>query len=140
MVVGFCQMKKFLIKTSDEPTKGWFWNHRGRAGPHIPEYGNDYTECQICFGGPGHFEMESPIMSSPFCNDCREKEKQQNNQQDSPRGEGSSKHENNGGSSKRSPHDSQACEVCWGGPNHNDVESPLMSSPFCDGCRGSLSF
>ena len=44
MVVGLCQMKKFLIKTSDEPTtgKGWFWNHLGKAGPRIPEYGSEY--------------------------------------------------------------------------------------------------
>merc|ERR1711970_699875 len=85
-------------------------------------------------------------MSSPFCNDCREKEKQQNNQHDTPQRKGSPQHENNnrgptgqrsnGGSSKGSPHDSQACEVCWGGKNHNAMELPIMSSEFCNRCIG----
>merc|ERR1719233_972039 len=142
MVVGFCQMKGFLIKTRDKPMigKGWFWNKAGWAGPRAPEYGseygNDYTDCQVCSGGPENAEVELPVMSTKFCDQCREKEKQGRNQ---PKGSHENKRkiiDNISGliRGQRSK-DYTDCQICWGGPLHLEVELPEMSTEFCDSCK-----
>ena len=92
----------------------------------------------MCTGGQTNNEMEVPIMSSEFCNECRKKKGQGEKEPQKPQKEGSTNEGSSGppkdGSNNGSQGNTKDCKVCWGGDMNHEFESDIMSSQFCHQC------